>query len=225
MQAVRSLPSVSQKISLLLMTAVLFFSLFALSGPSLAHAEDTNVADWVEDDKKPDAVKTDQPAEPVVTEDKSLTVIIGKLILYTLLILAMIYGLIKFLALRQKKLQPNQAVKLMGGTPLGNNKSLQLVKVGGQIYMIGVGDQVTLIKEFTDADEISGIEKDLDGQPTLLSNPVVSFVKDKVNNRAKTEKAPGFDQLFNQSLTKQKQKQQQLEKELNKDDEKEGSSS
>ncbi|TWT28436.1 flagellar biosynthesis protein FliZ [Planomicrobium sp. CPCC 101110] len=204
---------------------LLFFSFFALSGPSLTEAEDTNVADWVENDKKTDVNETEQPEAAVVTEDKSLTTIIGKLILYTLLILAMIYGLIKFLALRQKKLLPNQAVKLMGGTPLGNNKSLQLIKVGNQIYMIGVGDQVTLIKEFTDADEISSIEKDLDGQATLLSNPVVSFVKGKVNNRTETGKATGFEQLFSQSLTKQKLKQEQLEKELDQEEKKEGSSS
>ncbi|TWT03750.1 flagellar biosynthesis protein FliZ [Planomicrobium sp. CPCC 101079] len=207
------------------MIMLLFFSFFAFSAPLLAQAEDTNVADWVEDDKNTKVNETEQPKEAVVTEDKSLTVIIGKLILYTLLILVMIYGLIKFLALRQKKLQPNQAVKLMGGTPLGNNKSLQLVKVGGQIYMVGVGDQVTLIKEFTDADEISGIEKELDNQPTLLSNPVVSFMKDKVNNRKTHEQKSGFEQLFSQSLTKQKIKQQQIDKELKKDENKEGSSS
>ncbi|WP_255473310.1 flagellar biosynthetic protein FliO [Planomicrobium sp. CPCC 101110] len=215
----------SQKISKYAMMMLLFFSFFALSGPSLTEAEDTNVADWVENDKKTDVNETEQPEAAVVTEDKSLTTIIGKLILYTLLILAMIYGLIKFLALRQKKLLPNQAVKLMGGTPLGNNKSLQLIKVGNQIYMIGVGDQVTLIKEFTDADEISSIEKDLDGQATLLSNPVVSFVKGKVNNRTETGKATGFEQLFSQSLTKQKLKQEQLEKELDQEEKKEGSSS
>lgn len=217
-----------QKLTFIIMAAVLFFSLIGFSSSTIVHADDTNVTDWVENDKKPDAKETEQPTAEnveVVTEDKSLTVIIGKLILYTLLILVLIYGLIKFLALRQKKLQPNQAVKLMGGTPLGNNKSLQLVKVGNQIYMIGVGDQVTLIKEFTDADEISGIEKDLDGQATLLSNPVVSFVKDKVNNRNKPGKTLGFDQLFSQSLTKQKQQQEQLKKELNKEDKKEGSSS
>lgn len=215
----------SQKNSKYAMMMLLFFLFFALLGPALTEAEDTNVADWVENDGKTDMNETEQPEAAVVSEDKSLTIIIGKLILYTLLILAMIYGLIKFLALRQKKLQPNQAVKLMGGTPLGNNKSVQLIKVGNQIYMIGVGDQVTLIKEFTDADEISSIEKDLEGQATLLSNPVVSFVKDKVNNRAKTGKTIGFEQLFSQSLTKQKLKQEQLEKELDQEEKKEGSSS
>ncbi|WKA53904.1 flagellar biosynthetic protein FliO [Planococcus shixiaomingii] len=214
----------SRKKIIYVMIILFTLSFIALSGPMLAQAEDTNVSDWVKDEK-PDENETEQPIEPVVTEDKSLTVIIGKLILYTLLILVMIYGLIKFLAMRQKKFQPNQAVKLMGGTPLGNNKSLQLVKVGSQVYMIGVGDQVTLIKEFTDADEIKGIEKDLDNQPTLMSNPVVSFVKEKVNNRTKTGKTSGFEQLFSQSLTKQKLKQEQVAKDLNKNDKEEGSSS
>ncbi|MGI2328533.1 flagellar biosynthetic protein FliO [Planococcus sp. YIM B11945] len=213
----------SQKISLYALAALILFSFLTVSIPQPVQAEDPNVVEWLEDEK-PDA-EVEETADPVVTEDKSLTVIIGKLVLYTLLILGMIYGLIKFLALRQKKFQPNQAVKLMGGTPLGNNKSLQLVKVGAQVYLIGVGDQVTLIKEISDTDEIQTIEKDLDNQTTILSNPLVGYVKDKLTGRTETKVDSGFNQLFNQSLNKQKIKQDRIAEELGKADEKEGSSS
>nr|WP_249023452.1 hypothetical protein [Planococcus salinarum] len=54
------------------------------------------------------------------------------------------------------------------------------MKVGGQIYLIGVGDQVTLIKEFTEDDEIHGIEKDVETQASpLLPKTVTSFIKEK----------------------------------------------
>ena len=136
----------------------------------------------------------------------------------------MIYGLIKFLALKQRKLQPNQAVRLMGGTPLGNNKSLQLVKVGGQVYLIGVGDQVTLIKEFTSPEEIDSIESslDLDKEQTLLPNSITNLIKDKMAKRTDDSEPTkfnlSFEKLFNQSLSKQKAKQDQLEQELAKED-------
>ena len=119
------------------------------------------------------------------TANTRIKKIIGKLILYTFLILILIYALIKFLALRQKNLQPNQAIKLMGGTPLGNNKSLQLVKVGDQLLLIGVGDEVTLLKEFLNEDEIKSIEENLTNQPSALSNTLASFLKGKINDRKK----------------------------------------
>ena len=206
--------------------ALVFLSIFtAIMAPSAVLADETNVVDWVED-KQPAEDQEKESAELNAVEDKSLTGTIAKLIFYLLLILGMIYGLIKFLALKQQKMQPNQAVKLMGGTPLGNNKSLQLVKVGEKVYLLGVGDQVTLIKEFSGTDEIGAIEQDLEQQSVQFSNPLAKlpFLK-KGGPEADAAPSFKFDQLFSQSLNKQKLKQQQLKQELAKNtDEKEGSS-
>lgn len=193
-----------------LIMAALFFSAL-LSAPSVLASP--NVVEWLNDEEPAE----ETPAESIdVTpvEEKSLAGIIVQLVLYTLLIVAMIYGLIKFLAARQKNLQPNQGVKLMGGTPLGNNKSLQLVKVGGQLYLIGVGDEVNLIKEFSDAAEISSIEKDFEQQQPALSKNLVDFTKKKIGNLSKHPQKKGFDQLFKQSLSKQQAKQEALQHDL-----------
>lgn len=223
----RRTTSLNQKKTFYAVMAIFFLSLFALFTPVVS--ANTNVTDWLEE-KEPGA---EQPAETAVTEPvekQSFVSIIAKLIFFTALIVVLIYGLIKFLAVRQQKLQPNQAVKLMGGTPLGNNKSLQLVKVGGRIYMIGVGDEVTLIKEFTDETEVGSIEKDLEKQPTIFSNPKFKLPAKLFGGAAeKTEiemqSDRGFENLFKQSLNKQKQKQQQFEQRLSEtDDDKEGNS-
>ncbi|WP_165843812.1 flagellar biosynthetic protein FliO [Planococcus halotolerans] len=207
-----------QKMSLYSIMMILLLTLSAVWIPSGAQAADPKVSDSYDTDQ-PAVEQQEQPAEAAAPEEKSFIVVIGQLIFYTLLIVFMIYGLIKFLSMKQKKLQPNQAVKLMGGTALGNNKSLQLVKVGGQIYLIGVGDQVTLIKEFTEDDEINGIEKDVETQASpLLPKTVTSFIKEKVGGHL--EKNPsqtkGFEQLFKQSLDKQRKKQDKLESDLSK---------
>lgn len=207
-----------QKMSLYSIMMILLLTLSAVWIPSGAQAADPKVSDSYDTDQ-PAAEQQEQPAEAAAPEEKSFIVVIGQLIFYTLLIVFMIYGLIKFLSMKQKNLQPNQAVKLMGGTALGNNKSLQLVKVGGQIYLIGVGDQVTLIKEFSEDDEIRGIEKDVETQASpLLPKTVTSFIKEKVGGHL--EKNPsqtkGFEQLFKQSLDKQRKKQDKLESDLSK---------
>ena len=193
-----------------LIMAFLFF--VAMLSPLSVQAS-PNVVEWL-NNEEPTEEEPVESVEAAPVEEKSLAGIVIQLVLYTLLIVAMIYGLIKFLAARQKNLQPNQAVKLMGGTPLGNNKSLQLVKVGGQMYLIGVGDEVTLIKEFSDANEITGIEKDLDQQQPALSKNLLNFTKKKIGDFSKSPNKGGFDQLFKQSLSKQKAKQEALKHDL-----------
>ncbi|WP_185959534.1 flagellar biosynthetic protein FliO [Planococcus salinarum] len=209
-----------QKMSLYSIVMILLLALSAVWAPSGAQAADPKVIDGY-DGEQPAVEQQEQPVEveAAAPEEKSFIVVIGQLIFYTLLIVFMIYGLIKFLSMKQKNLQPNQAVKLMGGTALGNNKSLQLVKVGGQIYLIGVGDQVTLIKEFTEDDEIHGIEKDVETQASpLLPKTVTSFIKEKVGGHLEKNPshAKGFEQLFKQSLDKQRNKQDQLKTDLEK---------
>ncbi|MGB5944806.1 flagellar biosynthetic protein FliO [Paenisporosarcina sp.] len=224
-----------QKNFLSVIALVLFFSFLIVLIPSSADAKEPMVSDWVEKEQPKgmtDDKEKEESSKSNTTEDTSLVVIIFKLIFYTLLILVMIYALIKFLALRQRKLQPNQAVKLMGGTPLGNNKSLQLVKVGEKVYLIGVGDQVTLIKEFSESDEINNIETDLENQSTLFTSPlanistsIVNFSKEKISKRMESKPNLSFEHLFKQSLNKQKGKQDQLKQDLNEvDEEKEGNS-
>ena len=45
-------------------------------------------------------------------------------------------------------------MKNMGGISLGQHKSIQLVVIGESYYLIGVGDDIRLLKEITDPDEI-----------------------------------------------------------------------
>lgn len=209
-----------QKVSKSVVITALFFLLIAL--PISVNASEPNVNDWINDEQpkdQPNEVKKEDSLE-LNTANTSITKIIGKLILYTFLILILIYALIKFLALRQKSLQPNQAIKLMGGTPLGNNKSLQLVKVGDQLLLIGVGDQVTLLKEFLNEEEIKNIEENLTNQPSALSNSLTSFLKEKMNDRKKQSNS--FENIFSQSLDKIKGKQDQFEQDVRKKDDEEG---
>ncbi len=167
--------------------------------PALAFADDSgNVADWLnEGPAESESVPDEAEAIPQL-EEKSLASIIGQLVFYTLLIVGLIYGLIKFLALRQKSMQSNRAIQLLGGTPLGQNKSLQLIKVGGSFYMIGVGSEVTLIKEFSDEAEIAALEQDLEQQRPTAG----LFGK---GEQGSTPFAT-FEQAFARSLNKQKQR-------------------
>ncbi|AQQ54122.1 flagellar biosynthetic protein FliO [Planococcus lenghuensis] len=188
---------------LLISVAIILSPAAASAAPSVSDALENGTID-------DEAI---EETETTGENDTSLISVIVKLVFYTALIVVLIYALIKFLALRQQKLQPNQAVQLMGGTPLGNNKSLQLVKVGGQVYLIGVGDEVTLIKEFSDAAEIGAIEKSLETPSSFSLKSALTFGKPASDGET-PKWSQGFESLFKQSLDRQRESREQLTSEL-----------
>jgi flagellar protein FliO/FliZ len=160
------------------------------------------------------------------TKPDNAFLLLLKLVFYTLIVVVLIYALVKFLAVRQRKMQHNQVFQSLGGTPLGTNKSLQLVKVGGKIYLLGVADQISLIKEITDSEETAIIEKDLKEQDSIMSKNFLELFKSKEKQGDQRGSTTSFQDLFNRSLQQQKQHLEKMEHQLvsRNTDEKEGRS-
>lgn len=214
---------------------IIFVNLFVHQAQAVM-AEDKqsrSVAEIFEDQQSPLEGEGDEPTEePTEQEEVALMeqenpfMLILKLVFYLIIVIVLIYGLIKFLAIRQRKMQHNQLFQSLGGTTLGQNKSLQLVRVGGLIYLLGVADQISLIKEITDPSEISKIERDLEEQDTIVSKSFLEYFQTKLKERDHDGSTHSFSSIFKHSLQQQKDKRNQLENELysNKTDEKEGRS-
>ena len=77
-----------------------------------------------------------------------------KMIFALLFVIALLYGLLRFVNSRNKTFQTNQLIHNLGGVGVGQGKSLQLMQVGNSIFLVGIGDDITLIKEITDPKEI-----------------------------------------------------------------------
>jgi flagellar protein FliO/FliZ len=137
-----------------------------------------------------------------------------QLLFYLVIVIAMIYGLIKFLAVRQKKLQPNQLFQVMGGTQLGQNKSIQLVKVGESLYLLGVADQVNLIKEITNPQEITQIEDSMVDKESVMVKSFVDLLKSKLKTEEHTSNPSSFQSVFKQSIENQHVKREKLVQDL-----------
>lgn len=76
-----------------------------------------------------------------------------KMIFALIFVLFLIYIALRFINKKNKWFDNGRSVENIGGTNLGNNKSLQLVKVGNSILVVGVGDSINLLKEITDEKE------------------------------------------------------------------------
>lgn len=147
------------------------------------------------------------------TTDQSKTtfLLILEIVFYLFIVLVMIYGLIKFLAVRQRKIGHHRLFQTLGGTPLGNNKSLQLVKVGGKYYLLGVADQVSLIKEITDTNELSIIERDIEEQESVISKGLTNLLAKKSRVNEQGGSTQSFQNMFEKSLHHHKSKREVFE--------------
>ncbi len=73
-----------------------------------------------------------------------------KLILALVFVLGLIYGVLKFIQKKNNLFSNTRQMQNLGGVPLGQNRSVQAVKIGGHVYIIGVGDTVEMLTEITD---------------------------------------------------------------------------
>lgn len=150
---------------------------------------DGSVKDWLTEDGNAPS-QEEKPAE-VESANTNIFFLLIKLVFYTIVVVGLIYLLIRFLSKRQHKLQHHSVFTPIGGTPLGNNKSVQMVKVGNSLYMIGVGDTVNLLKEISDEEEVKNILEAAEDQKTGFSfmNTKQTGIQDMVQASLKRQRS------------------------------------
>ncbi|NLP50550.1 flagellar biosynthetic protein FliO [Bacillus sp. RO1] len=124
-----------------------------------------------------------------------------KMIFALLFVLALLYGALKLINNRNR-LDSGRSVENIGGTNLGNNKSLQLVKVGNSVLVVGVGDSINLLKEITDEQEREQlIQSYRDRSENLAINTDrLSSLVEKVKGMKKTKSKSSFSSLLQDQL-------------------------
>ncbi|MFC4598952.1 flagellar biosynthetic protein FliO [Cohnella hongkongensis] len=70
------------------------------------------------------------------------------------LIIGLIVFVLRYLARRNRGWGMNRSLRSLGGFPLGTNKSMQVVEWNGRIYVLGVGENITLLESITDPEVV-----------------------------------------------------------------------
>jgi len=87
-------------------------------------------------------------------------------VLWILFVLAVIVGLIvvllRFLAKRNRGFGMNRSLRSLGGFPLGPNKSMQIVEWNGRIYVLGIGENVTMLDAIIEPDAVAALLAEYD---------------------------------------------------------------
>ncbi|MFC5472027.1 flagellar biosynthetic protein FliO [Cohnella suwonensis] len=72
-------------------------------------------------------------------------------------IVALIVLLLRFFSKRNRGWGMNRALRSLGGFSLGTNKSMQIVEWNGRIYVLGVGEDITLLESITEPEAVAAL--------------------------------------------------------------------
>lgn len=124
------------------------------------------------------------------------------------LVLFLIYFLLKFVTKRNKVFQQGQAIVNLGGTNVGQNKSVQMVKVGDRVLVVGVGESISLLKEIDDEEETQKIIQDFEQKQERIveSKDLIQKVTSLLNKGTKGTSFNKPNEAFSSKLNEQLRK-------------------
>lgn len=123
---------------------------------------------------------------------------------------------IRLVAQKNKNLMSGRSVKALGGLPLGQNKSVQIVQIGHTLYVLGVGNDVRLLAKIDDPDEIRFIDEYLhhSGSRPSSTLPTVGEWWKRLRRREQSEEADlssSFQAVLHEKMQRLTNKQKQVE--------------
>ncbi|OXM84764.1 flagellar protein [Paenibacillus rigui] len=151
---------------------------------------------------------------------------IVKVIFFLLLIIGLFFLIIKLLS-QKNKILLGRSLRSLGGLPLGQNKSIQVVEIGRSLYIVGVGENVQLLDKIDDEEEIAYITELLNSNHSFNGagfESVSGWLKQLVKKKDVSEEADitdSFQQVFQhkmQHLSDRKKLMDELQSEQNNTD-------
>lgn len=185
---------------------ICFFVLFSVHPIAAAAADSDNstVNEWFQKKDEKTADQSEQKKEKTTKTSVSAFDFV-KMIFALLFVIVLIYGLVKLMNKRNRLLKPFQYVENIGGTSVGQNRSIQLIKVGKSVLVVGVGETIQLLKEIEDEKEIEVI---LSQHEEAMSSKIEwqKFVKPlKSSEHQPQQKLPSFSKALKEQLEELKQ--------------------
>ncbi|MBE1553451.1 flagellar biosynthetic protein FliO [Sporosarcina limicola] len=225
--------SLLKKCALIVILFVLFYSQLPDFTVNADTDPDKSVSDLFENEKKDKKIDKELPVidrsnDEVPTVGLSVWDYI-KTIFALLFVLGLLFGLLKLINRKNRIYNKNKLMSNMGGISLGQHKSIQLVEIGESYYLIGVGEDIRLLKEITNPEEIKRLieyyKDDDKGLPTGLFDRFLVKLsgRNKEKQKQPADDSIDFSNLFNSKLDEMKEEREQhlgrlLEKERDRDE-------
>ncbi|CAM2894280.1 flagellar biosynthetic protein FliO [Paenibacillus sediminis] len=140
------------------------------------------------------------------------------IVVLAIIIFAIVF-LIRLLGQRGRSMTMNRSIRTLGAVGLGPNKSLQAIELGGNIYVVGVGEDISLIDKISDPGEvaslIAALEQEAAGQRISLS-PLLDklanrFRKQEQSQEMEIDDSISFHEVFESKLRRMPNRKQKME--------------
>ncbi|MFY3793394.1 flagellar biosynthetic protein FliO [Ureibacillus sp. MALMAid1270] len=196
---------------------------------AIAHASNQMISDEYLQNQNKDDQDTTEEGEPVQdNEQENGKLATGeglnlwdymKMLFALLFVLGLLMFVLKFINKRSLNYQQNSLVRNIGGVSLGAQKSVQLIQIGKSIYVVGVGEDVQLIKEIDSPEDVEQIINNFNEKQSFTSTtPYIAELVKKVTSKLKNsevteQQQKSFGEIFNHKLADiKKNRQNELEK-------------
>lgn len=129
-----------------------------------------------------------ESAEPLGSNNTLLNLL--NVIIVLALIVVLIVLLIRFLGRRNQSLMSGRSIRTLGAMGLGPNKSIQVIELGSSLYLIGVGEDISILDKVTDPAEVALIIEGFEDQSSSQSNflaPLISKVRTKLRGEVPSQ--------------------------------------
>ncbi|WP_338555947.1 flagellar biosynthetic protein FliO [Paenibacillus sp. KS-LC4] len=166
------------------------------------------------------AAQTSQPESPY-TSPSNMAGSVVWVIFSLLLIIGLIIVVIKWLSRRNRAFGgTNRSLRSLGGISLGQNHSLQVVELAGRLYIVGVGENITLLDKIDDEAQaeaiIEAMERQVQGgwSPSALTGLISRFRQGTGEQEPRDEQwndASSFQNVLKDKMNRQADRKQQLE--------------
>ncbi|GGA39631.1 flagellar biosynthetic protein FliO [Paenibacillus physcomitrellae] len=138
-------------------------------------------------------------------------------------IIVLIVLLIRFLGNRNVAMSKSRSIRTLGAVGLGPNKSVQVLEIGGRIYVVGVGEDVTVLDKILDPAEaallVQSFEEaspDFANWTSAVSSFAARFRKEEPPVEEEIDEA-AFHEVFESKLRKLPNRKQQVKDILQED--------
>lgn len=139
----------SKQVAYRICISILLVCLIWTNSPTV-HAE--SVDDWFQNENQQNNDKKlkKQQTDPIESSDGSFVWSLVKLVFILALMIGLLYVGVRFFSRRNRQMKDLNMLENLGGIPVGHQKSVQLIRVGQAYYLLGVGENVELLKEIDD---------------------------------------------------------------------------
>lgn len=163
----------------------------------------------IECEKNPDVAcpETTPSAAEMETQSAAVSFNAGeyiKMLVTFAIVIGLLFLVLKFVKKHNKQVQQNALMQNLGGVAVGQQKSIQLVKVGNKILMVGVGENVQLLREIDDEAEIEQLLATYESQQ-VVGETTPYFLKIFQKRTTPTSSQENFSDVLNKRLTEIKQ--------------------